>query len=231
MGRKPPKANTELEAMIREIIKAPLKLQQRIRILCHVALKQIEYEMVLGKAHRNTIKAVDGMVRETIRRWLRLAKDTLMAFPYVSSANGGMGGPQVGITVPLAQREKCRRLLTSPDEWIKSLATDDAVPVDKRIASLPIRVGNTDVGNTAEAVQAWRSQYTETLSLKGVRMDLMDKSSALWVRRPERFFPVFTSGALSLGQEYYHRKWIVLEARPIKLEFLSNAEGYVGTRN
>ncbi|CAI2737374.1 unnamed protein product [Dicrocoelium dendriticum] len=179
-GRKPPKTTTKLEAMIAEISKAPLKPQQRIRILCDFALKKIEYEMVLGNAHRNTIKAVDGMVREAIRRWLRLPKDTSMAFLYVSSTDGGMGVPQMGITIPLAQREKFRRLLTSPDEWIRSLATDDAVLVDKRVASLPIRVGNTEVGNRAEAVQAWRSQYTEMLDLKGVRMDLMDKSSTLW---------------------------------------------------
>ncbi|CAH8568242.1 unnamed protein product [Dicrocoelium dendriticum] len=103
-GRKPPKTTAKLETMIGKISKAPMKPQQRIRVLGDFDLKKSEYEMVLGNAHRNTMKAADVMVREAIRRWLRLPKDTSMAFLYVSSADGGMSVPQMGKTTPLAQR-------------------------------------------------------------------------------------------------------------------------------
>lgn len=110
-----------------------------------------------------------------------------MAFLNVSSAEIGMGVSAMGITISLAQGEKSQRFLTSPDEWIKSLSTNDTLLVDKQVASLPIRVGDTEIGSRTEVAQPWKSQYTEMLDLKGVRTGLVDKST-LWVRRHESVF-------------------------------------------
>ncbi|CAH8502348.1 unnamed protein product [Dicrocoelium dendriticum] len=188
-GRSSLKSTRRLEGMISEISKAPLKPQQRLRILCDFALTKLQYELIVGNAHRNTLKKLDRMVREAIRRWLRLPKDVSLAFLYVGSAEGGLGVPNLGITVPLAQRAKFSRILSSPEEWIRSLIHHETVQKDMRVANLPIRVGGQEISSKKEGRDYWLKRYTEMHDLQGTCPWLVDKASYNWVRRPEGVFP------------------------------------------
>lgn len=75
-GKATPKRTQDLERMLAEIKAAPLKPQQRLMIVRDFLFPRLIHELVLGHAHRNTLKRMDIMIRRAVKEWLRLPKDT-----------------------------------------------------------------------------------------------------------------------------------------------------------
>ncbi|GAA54168.1 retrovirus-related Pol polyprotein from type-1 retrotransposable element R2 [Clonorchis sinensis] len=57
--------------LLDEVTRAPLKPHQRMEIT------RLTYSLAPGQVHRNTLKRLDNYIRQSIRGWLRLPKDTL----------------------------------------------------------------------------------------------------------------------------------------------------------
>src|SRR6218665_686543 len=69
---------------------APLKPQQRMYLLrCHLLPKTF-HGLVLGETNSSALEQYDRMVRKSVRKWLRLPKDTPTAYFHSTAADGGL---------------------------------------------------------------------------------------------------------------------------------------------
>lgn len=94
-GTVTPKRTLELERMLAEIKAAPLKPQPRLMIVREFLFPRLIHELVLGQAHRNTLKKMDTMIRGAVREWLRLPKDTSLGLFHAPFSHGDLVlGPQ-----------------------------------------------------------------------------------------------------------------------------------------
>lgn len=66
-GQVVPKHTGLLEGMLNELTQAPLKPQQRIRLLRSYLVPKFTHELVLGHAHRNTLTRLDRLMRSVVR--------------------------------------------------------------------------------------------------------------------------------------------------------------------
>ena len=70
------KPREKLHKALDNIIKAPLKLQQRLKIKCCFVAPRYYHLLVLSLCSRKTLKALDVQVGTAIRGWLSLPHET-----------------------------------------------------------------------------------------------------------------------------------------------------------
>ena len=95
--RRPGKVmNEELDRLTR----APLKPQQRLKILRCYLVGRFYYHLTLAGATLGGLRAPDKQVRAAIRKWLRLPADIPTAYFHTSCRLGGLGIPSFTTTIP-----------------------------------------------------------------------------------------------------------------------------------
>ncbi len=161
-GKVTPKHTGHLEKMLHEITTAPLKPYQRLEILKVFLVPRLVHELVLGGAHRNTLLKIDKMVRTAVRKWLRLPKDTPLAYLYSPFQAGGLDIPSISTTIPIWQWSRSMKLLSSPN------------PIERALT---------------EAREMWAKQLAQSVDGKDITMTDVDAASHLWLEKPERVFP------------------------------------------
>ncbi|MGL5225814.1 MAG: reverse transcriptase domain-containing protein [Aeromonas sp.] len=117
-GKVTPTRTLDLEMMLAEIRAAPLKPQQRLMLTRDFMIPRLIHGLVLGHAHRNTLKRMDVMIRRAVREWLRLPKDTSLGLLHAPSNRGGLSIPCLESTIPLAQKSRYLKLLNGADNLI-----------------------------------------------------------------------------------------------------------------
>ncbi|KAK2575344.1 hypothetical protein KPH14_012788, partial [Odynerus spinipes] len=96
----PKKVGSNLTTLLSRLTVAPLKPQQRIKILRCFLLPRLYHALVLGQATLGKLRALDVQTRAAVRRWLRLPKDTPTGFFHASTASGGLGIPALTTSIP-----------------------------------------------------------------------------------------------------------------------------------
>lgn len=81
----------DMTLWLEKIRRAPLKPQQRLRVLKMFLLPRFIHGLVLGRATYNELRKVDRQVRAEVRRWLYLPGDTTNAFFHSPVRKGGLG--------------------------------------------------------------------------------------------------------------------------------------------
>ncbi|OON20142.1 zinc finger, C2H2 type, partial [Opisthorchis viverrini] len=142
-GRLKMNAGMVFQEMLVNISKAAPKPYQKLVILKEFATPRLQYELVLGSAHRNTLKALDVAAHHAVRAWLRLPKDTPLGFFYAKVKDGGLGPMSFATTIPLLQRQKFQRIASSPDAIVRGLLKAKNVVSDQRLAYIPVRAKET----------------------------------------------------------------------------------------
>ncbi|CAH8521965.1 unnamed protein product [Dicrocoelium dendriticum] len=142
-GRCQVRSTAVLAGWSNEISRAPLKLQQRLDMVRDFGFPKMPHELVLGNAHRNTLRQMDKMVRSKVREWMRYPKDVSLPFFYTSRGLGGLGLLSWSILVPFSQRAKFGRLCSSPSSLVRGLLESAACNVDIRSAHVPVRLMGT----------------------------------------------------------------------------------------
>lgn len=89
-----------LESDLGKISRAPLKPQQRLKILRSFLIARYKYRFILSKSSLKILKAMDKQIRIAVRKWLRLPKDTPLGYFHASCKDGGLGIPSFATTVP-----------------------------------------------------------------------------------------------------------------------------------
>lgn len=144
-GRKSPKQTKEVEGMLHEITKAPLKPYQRLEILRDFLVPKIIHELILGCTHQNTIACLDRMVQKEARTWLSLPKDTPLGLLHAPTKVGGLGIPNLGTSIPLLQKKRFCKLLSNQNPIVKALTELPSLKTMLRRVNLPCKISTETV--------------------------------------------------------------------------------------
>lgn len=188
-GKVKPRRTADLERMLGEIRAVPLKPQQWVAILNEFLIPRLIHGLVLGQAHRNTLRRMDYMIRSAVRTWLRLPKDTTLGLLHAPTTRGGLNIPSLETAIPLAQKNRFCKLLNGKESIIQAAVNTKAFRVLLRMVSIPARVGRTMVLTATEAKDAWADRLITSVDGRELAEVDIDESSHQWIRNPERVFP------------------------------------------
>ncbi|MGL4350764.1 MAG: hypothetical protein ACRCT2_09440, partial [Plesiomonas shigelloides] len=188
-GKVIPTRTVDLERMLAEIRAAPLKPQQRIMIVTDFMIPRLIHELVLGHAHRNTLRRMDVMIRRAAREWLRLPKDTSLGLLHAPSSRGGLSIPSLESTIPLAQKRRFEKLLNGAENLIQAVTHTKAFRSILRRTAIPVKAGGSLVVNASEAKEEWVRKLCTSIDGRELAEPDVDEGSHLWLRKPDRVFP------------------------------------------
>jgi len=114
-----PSDGSILEEGLRNLRRASIKPQQRMFMLRDHLVPKLQHGLVLGAARRGTLRKLDVQMRHHVRLWLRLLKDTPVAYLHARSADGGLGLPQFSVTIPILREKRMRGLEQSDSSSVR----------------------------------------------------------------------------------------------------------------
>ena len=161
-GRVAPNSTRRLGELLREIKEAPLKPRQRLLLLRVYAVPKLMHELTLGFAHRNTLIKLDRLIRDHVRKWMRLPKDTSIGFLHTAVRKGGLGIPCLSAAVPLAQKARVEKLLASQSLPAKLIVSDASFATILRAVNRPVRLGNRSITTALEAQAIFEDRMVES---------------------------------------------------------------------
>ena len=82
-----------------------LKPQQKLFFLKENLMPKLQHRLVLGVAKMGTLRKLDIEVCHHVRLWLRLLKDTPVAYLHARTCADGLGLPQYETTNPILQEK------------------------------------------------------------------------------------------------------------------------------
>lgn len=81
----------QIETYLSRVTKAPLKPQQRLKILRTFLIPRFLHALVFGNTTFGLLRKLDIIVRKYVRGWLRLPTDVPIAFLHAPISEGGLG--------------------------------------------------------------------------------------------------------------------------------------------
>jgi hypothetical protein len=187
-----------VDGMLVNLQKAPLKPQQRLEILRTFLIPKLTYQLVLGSAHVNTLKRLDLMIRERLRHWTGLPKDTNTNYFYASMQDGGLGVPSLHATVPLYQRARFGKLLTTNNQISLAVKNSNSFAVQLRASNLPLKLNGEIVLSKADCRTAFKDGLASSCDGKEIAGCDGDPQSNGWLRNPEGVAPRLWRRAVQL---------------------------------
>lgn len=106
-------SSVDFQDMLNRVKSAPLKPQQRWRVLTTYLLPRATHTLVLGRTTFGELRRLDKQVRNAVRTWLRLPHDTPVAFYHAPVKDGGLGIPALESSIPEIKSRRLRNLETS----------------------------------------------------------------------------------------------------------------------
>ena len=140
-----------------------MKPRQRLLLLRVYAVPKLLYELTLGFAHRNTLAKMDCLIQSSVRQWMRLPKDTSVGFLHTAVKQGGLDIPNLFALVPLAQKARVEKLLSSQSLPARLIVSDASFATILRAVNRPVRNGSCCVTSAQETQAAF---YDRMVSLK-----------------------------------------------------------------
>lgn len=170
VGSKKLYQDISLVEMLKKIEKAPLKPQQRIKILKTVVIPKYMHTLVLGKTTKGKLDAYDQSVRTFVKRWLRLPLDLPVAYLYASVNDGGLGIPKISEQVPMIRKSRLENFINKDNDvskifkessyiqrqlqWCNSILAHMAPTMSKMIKNDLHRVKLLDMVDTKDLAEA-----------------------------------------------------------------------------
>lgn len=102
-----------LTVELNRISSAPLKPQQKLKILRSYLIPRYYHGFILGKCTSKIMKALDKQIRIAIRKWLRLPHDTPLGYFHASIKDGGLGIPSFETSIPGLMHERIMSMASS----------------------------------------------------------------------------------------------------------------------
>ena len=109
------------------ITKAPLKPQQRLKILRSFLIPRWYYKLSLSKINIKTLRVMDRSMCGCIKKWINLSKDIPIAYINASCKDGGMGIPSLATTIPYLIYSRMESLKNSSSRIVRSVYLSDWV--------------------------------------------------------------------------------------------------------
>lgn len=123
----PRRVGSELATYLNRLTRAPLKPQQRMKILRAFLVPRLYHTLVLGAVTLGKLRVLDRQIRASVRRWLRLPGDVPMAFVHASIQEGGLGIPSLSTTIPGLIIHRLEALQQSAAPQIRAVSSEEWV--------------------------------------------------------------------------------------------------------
>ena len=148
---------------LERISKAPLKPQQRLKILRSFLTPRWYYKLSLSRINIMALREMDKVIRGYVKKWLNMPKDIPISFIHASCQVGGLGIPSFTTTIPYLIFTRLNKLKESNTDSIRKLY--ECKWVQKRIKWAHDRLLLDGVHRTREgATQAyWRQKLYNTV--------------------------------------------------------------------
>lgn len=109
-GRTQSDVARKLSSSLERLTKAPLKPQQRLFALSTMVIPGLFHQLELGCTTLSTLRKVDTILRQAVRRWLSMPTDTPNAYIHANVKDGGLGITSLRWSVPLRRLRRLEKL-------------------------------------------------------------------------------------------------------------------------
>lgn len=159
----------ELNRMIDNLTKAPLKPQQRLYILRNHLVPKLLHSLVLSQVTSKMLKDLDYKVRHAVRRWVALPHDASLGFMHGAAKDGGLGIPSLRTLIPRLQIQRLDSMKRVAEKEVQALVSTTTYNRRLRDARRLSKI-KTYVVTTKESEQHyWRDRLLATCDGKGLR--------------------------------------------------------------
>ncbi|BES87387.1 Reverse transcriptase (RNA-dependent DNA polymerase) [Nesidiocoris tenuis] len=100
----------DLVQALAKIGKAPMKPQQRLRVLRVYLLPKLVYGLTFGRTTIGRLRLLDASVRAAVRKWLNLPHDTPIGYFHAKVKEGGLGISALSEAIPRQRRDRLTAL-------------------------------------------------------------------------------------------------------------------------
>lgn len=205
-----------LALTIELLTKAPLKPQQRLRLLRDHLLPRYYHRWVVGSVTAKKLKGVDIMLRAAIRRWLRLPHDVPAGYFHAPIQSGGLGMPLLKTFIPILKHNRLQRLCKSSLPAACAAAESNYVARQLVWCDNQMRARGNRVTSTAELRQQMTAWLRESCDGNGLREVSSSKLSSHWVSAGADAIP---------GADYVHYHHIRANCIPSRARLSRGREG------
>lgn len=205
-----------LALAIELLTRAPLKPQQRLRLLRDHLLPRYYHRWVVGSVTAKKLKGLDILIRATIRHWLRLPHDVPVGYFHAPIQSGGLGMPLLKTFIPILKHNRLQRLCSSSLPAARAAAESHYVARQLAWCDDQMRARGNRVTTTAELRQQMAARLRESCDGNGLREVSSSKLSSHWV----------SSGADAIpGADYVHYHHIRANCIPSRARLSRGREG------
>ncbi|KAL0149387.1 hypothetical protein M9458_055308 [Cirrhinus mrigala] len=136
-----PDLAVSLDKWCQSIGKAPLKPSQRVALLNQHAIPRLFYQADHCGVSDGVLRNLDGTIRRTVKRWLRLSPSTCDGLLYARNRDGGLGICKLARHIPLVQARRIFCLAHSSDELVRAVMRSSSV--ESKFKRVWLRAGGT----------------------------------------------------------------------------------------
>lgn len=166
---------------IEKLSKAPLKPQQRLRMLRDCLLPRYYHRWTVGSVTSKCLRRVDVQARTAVRRWLRLPHDVPVGYFHAPIQNGGIGLPLLRTLIPILKHNRLRKLCVSSMPAACAAAETTYVARQMVWCDNQMRVGTVRVTTTAELRRQCSAMLHRSCDGSGLREVVSSKLSSYWI--------------------------------------------------
>lgn len=168
---KPTLAN--LPKWLNNLAKAPLKPDQRLRIIVDYIVPKILYGLQNPRITGKILREADRLIKHHVKRALHLSSHTPDQYLYGKVRDGGLGITELRSHIPRYLLGRLNKLLESQDAILNAvLQTEESRKLFRRLESLT---------GPVPPDQIWKQRIAEAPFSKGLENTSDDSASRAWI--------------------------------------------------
>uniref|UniRef100_A0ABD2VWK8 Reverse transcriptase n=1 Tax=Trichogramma kaykai TaxID=54128 RepID=A0ABD2VWK8_9HYME len=190
------------------IASAPLKPQQRLKILRCFLVPRFYHQLVLSRCHLQTLKSLDRQVRAAVRKWLRLPKDVPIGYFHARCLDGRLGIPSFRTAIPALVHSRLSDMAESSCAAVRGVFCHRSVQASIRWAETALSFHGRPLIDQEARGKYWASLLHQANDGKELSECARVRESHSWVDR--------NSGALS-GRDYVQFHHVRVNTLPTRV--------------
>uniref|UniRef100_A0ABD2XAX0 Reverse transcriptase domain-containing protein n=1 Tax=Trichogramma kaykai TaxID=54128 RepID=A0ABD2XAX0_9HYME len=165
------------------IASAPLKPQQRLKILRCFLVPRFYHQLVLSRCHLQTLKSLDRQVRAAVRKWLRLPKDVPIGYFHARCLDGRLGIPFFRTAIPALVHSRLSDMAESSCAAVRGVFCHRSVQASIRWAETALSFHGRPLIDQEARGKYWASLLHQANDGKELSECARVRASHSWVDR------------------------------------------------